>query len=61
MHAFHEPVFTISLYVPWYCARQGEGVSDLAITASKNALELAGVDGADIDLVRRVGERALAS
>lgn len=30
---------------------QGEGVSDLAITASKNALELAGVDGADIDLV----------
>eukprot|EP00752_Nemacystus_decipiens_P003059 g2836.t1 len=31
--------------------KQGEGVSDLAITASKNALELAGVDGADIDLV----------
>lgn len=30
---------------------QGEGISDLAITASKNALELAGVDGADIDLV----------
>lgn len=25
---------------------------DLAITASKNALEMAGVDGADIDLVR---------
>ncbi|CAM9650465.1 unnamed protein product [Pylaiella littoralis] len=31
--------------------KQGEGVSELAITASKNALELAGVDGADIDLV----------
>jgi len=30
---------------------QEEGVSDLAITASNNALALAGVDGADIDLV----------
>lgn len=32
---------------------QGQGVSDLAVTASKNALDHAGVDGADIDLVSR--------
>lgn len=31
---------------------QGQGVSDLAITASKKALEMAGVEGSDIDLVR---------
>lgn len=31
--------------------REGQGVSDLAITASKKALEMAGVEGSDIDLV----------
>ncbi|CAM9692602.1 unnamed protein product [Ectocarpus fasciculatus] len=31
--------------------KEGEGVADLAISASNKALELAGVDGADIDLV----------
>ncbi|CAN0477121.1 unnamed protein product, partial [Ectocarpus sp. 8 AP-2014] len=31
--------------------KEGEGVTDLAISASNKALKLAGVDGADIDLV----------
>ncbi|CAM9246187.1 unnamed protein product [Scytosiphon promiscuus] len=31
--------------------KEGQGVTDLAISAANNALELAGVDGSDIDLV----------
>lgn len=55
--ACHDP-YPIPCCYCRFCL-QGEGVSELAITASKNALELAGVDGADIDLVR-LGDTAVS-